>query len=41
MDDKRVPKGKEQVQRSKGVIEYLIRSTNEDLGVIKFKNEKR
>jgi dynein regulatory complex protein 1 len=41
MEDKKVHKGKDQVQRSKGVIEYMIRNTNEDLGVIKFKNEKK
>lgn len=41
MDDKRNHKGKEQVQNSKGNIDFQIRQTNEELGIIKFRNEKK
>jgi hypothetical protein len=39
--DKKSHPGKEQVSKSKGNIDFLIRTTNEELNLIKFKNEKK
>lgn len=39
--DKKQHQGKDQVAKSKGNIDYLVRTTNEELNVIKFKNEKK
>jgi len=41
MDGKRAAKGTEQVSKAWGNIDYLIRTTNEELSTIKIKNDSK